>query len=182
MASCEKWVVGIDPSLTATGLAAISAVGDLTVQTFGTEPHDYNKTVEGRYQRFSGICDHVDLFLLSHQAELVVIEGYSFASHGSASSKLVELGAMIRDTCLRRCATIEVPPSRLKLFAARNGKASKQEVIEAIRAEFGLIDLNEHESDAMACAWLAGAIQGYFTPNIQRQREIAEECCTDLKV
>lgn len=169
-------VIGIDPSLRATGIAAIANNGKTSHRTIVTDSKSYGDSLGSRFLRIADITHEVESFMRGRQLELIVIEGYAFHAVSASASVLIELGAILRDLCLRYCPTIEVAPARLKLFAARNGRADKKDVIKAVEGEFGISHLNDHEADAMAAAWLAASIQGYFTPCIERQREIADEC------
>lgn len=90
--------------------------------------------------------------VLTRGVDLVVIEGYSFASKGRASISLGELGGLARYLIWKRnipCA--EVPPSCRAKFATGKGNSGKPAVlVEAVR-RLGYEGHDNNEADAL---WL----------------------------
>jgi Holliday junction resolvasome RuvABC endonuclease subunit len=141
-------VLGLDPSLTATGIA--DANGRLLTVT-----------PRGRRgpQRLAHIRDRV-LEQVTLGADLVAIEGYSYASKGSSAYQLGELGGVIRLALWEAGVPFaEVPPSCLKKYAAGTGNASKDEVLVACVRRLDLEPRSNNESDA---AWLRAMALDHF--------------------
>ncbi len=111
-------VVGIDPSLTSTGIALPDGL------TIAIQP----RKLRGP-ERLAHLAAAVRWASIS--ADLAVIEGYAFGSKYRREA-LGELGGVIRTSLWEnRVPFVEIPPPTLKLFATGNGKASKDEVAEA---------------------------------------------------
>lgn len=175
-------VVGIDASVRNTALCSISD-GEPAVEfdTIHTVPEHYGKTVRERYRRLQHIASRVSVFLEEHPAELVVIEDYAFASQTAWHCQTVENGALIRVAALNACPdVVVVAPTSLKSFAARNGRATKEQMIAAIEGEFGLRGVSEHEADACAAAWVGAVIQGVLGASCDRHTEIASAVCQTI--
>lgn len=121
-------VVGLDLSLTATGVAwPDGRTSTLALKTKGVERLDAFYGWAGR----SFIPDPTSL----HYADLAAIEGYSYASKNQAH-QAGELGGVIR-LALHHVGVpfIDVPPTTVKLYATGKGNAHKDEVLAAaIRA------------------------------------------------
>lgn len=67
-----------------------------------------------------------------YRPELVVIEGHAFNSHGGSSNALHELHGVVKQTLWKNeSAFVLCPPPKLKKEATGNGRASKEEMIEA---------------------------------------------------
>jgi crossover junction endodeoxyribonuclease RuvC len=134
-------ILALDLSLTATDWAL--SVGE------GIEVG----TVEGvgnGLQRLHGILMRIQE--LARGADLVVIEGYSFASRGRSIVSLGELGGVVRHWLhTEGLAWAEVPPANRAKYATGKGNAPKDQVLaEAIR-RLGYEGHSHDEADAL---WL----------------------------
>lgn len=135
-------VLGIDPSLTCTGLA-----GDGWTDTIKTSPKTGD--IHTRYDLI--LTTITDRYL--NGVDLVVIEGLSFDSHDT-SRKLAGLGWLLRHDLYRRGVPYaDVPPSTLKQFIAGKGNAAKADVTREVTRRFPWFEGGEDEADAVAlCA------------------------------
>lgn len=108
----QQTVIGIDLSLTATGIC----------DAYGT-PRVITSKLRG-VDRLNDLRDKVVYSSISED-DLVILEGYSYASHNQAH-QLGELGGVIR-LALRdiNAPYVDVPPSTLKKFATGKGNANK---------------------------------------------------------
>lgn len=121
-------VVGLDPSLTATGLAR----------------HDGTSTLKAK----AGLVGMARLAWLRDQlldfcagADLVVVEGYSFGTQRQASHAhaLGELGGVVRLALFEaHIPYADCPPASLKRYATGKGNANKGQVLEAASKRSGL--------------------------------------------
>jgi Holliday junction resolvasome RuvABC endonuclease subunit len=141
-------ILGLDLSLTATGLATpAGALLTLTCRDRGPKrlAHLEREILVHAHQRG---CD------------LVAIEGYSYASNGSSTYQLGELGGVIRLALWRNgIPFVEVPPACLKKYACGKGNASKDQVLVACVKRLGREPADNNQADA---AWLRDmAIDAY---------------------
>lgn len=113
-------VVGLDLSLTATGVAS-------------NDQHFVIKCGFTGMERIHYIWEQIEP-VLSDATKLVVVEGYAFNAHQGAHF-LGELGGIIRYHLWRRgLRWIDIPPPTLKVYATGSGSASKFDVLaEAVR-------------------------------------------------
>lgn len=146
-------IVGIDPSLTGTGLAAI-VDGRLT----GTDvirPPAWQKraprTEQERQMRLDVILGVIGEW--ARLADLTVIEGLSFDHHDS-DRQLSGLNWIIRrQLWAGRRPFVLVPPSNLKLWAVGHGRAPKGVMLAAARETFPEIEIED--DNAADATWLA---------------------------
>lgn len=151
--------IGIDLALRSTGLCFIDEDGKIsvdTVQTFKTSSliEDINSATTLVTQRVRG-------FNCKGYKPQIVIESPSMASLGSATRTLARVyGAVLYSLSTHGYKDIlEVAPTTLKKFATGSGKASKQEMIDALSPE-ALLLINRQgtkraKSDAADAYWLA---------------------------
>ena len=176
-------VVGIDPSLTATGVAHAyphdrRAVTD-TITTKGARAD----TLTDRHTRLTWIAGTV----LDHTrgATLAVIEGPSYGSVGAGTWDRGGLWWLIVDALLSNDIPLAVaPPSSRSRYATGKGNASKDEVLLAVARRYPDVELdNNNEADALVLAAAgahrlghpivdvpkghAGALDGFTWPDLE---------------
>lgn len=126
-------VVGLDPSLTSTGIS-----DGLTVHVVQTSPEEQ---LEARFDRIMRACV---TFILTPgprgpRADLVVIEGPAFGAKGNAVDQLAGLRLLLRHRLWRLDIPFAiVPPSTLKAYTTGHGRASKAEMVAALAERHGL--------------------------------------------
>lgn len=150
-----KAIVGIDLSLTATGIATFD-------DTFVVKP-----TVTG--------MERLDVLRAAVLAECgptgaVFIEGYAMGTARQAGTYAIgELGGVVRYTLWRhQIPYVDVPPATLKKFATNKGNAGKPDMLDASRRagydgsnndnavdawwlrQFGLYTVGEYEVERFA--------------------------------
>lgn len=130
-------VLGVDPSLTSTGLAR----PDGTVLTLNTK-------LKGA-ARLAWLRDSVEIHVLS--ADLVVLEGYAF-SRANQAHQIGEWGGVLR-LLLHESGVpwVEVPSTQLKKFATGSGGAKKPQMLAEAIKRLGYSGYQEDEVDAL---WL----------------------------
>lgn len=137
-------VVGLDLSLAATGVATAEGARVIRPTTGGME-----RLAEIRERVLDSV--HRLRAIYGHHPDLVVIEGYSYASANSAH-QLGELGGVVRlalwETGIR---FVDVAPSKLKKYATGTGNAPKAEVLAAAIRRLGYQGHDDNGADA---AWL----------------------------
>lgn len=160
-------VLGIDPSLTATGVVAIqSAEGETgtRVHTFGRK----GKTDEPLMTRLARINDTVTavqnvIRQLVVYPELIAIEG---PSHGNTTGSHHDRSGLwwmlVRElTYEMGLEVVEITPSQVKTYATGKGNAGKTEVMAAvIRRHLDVPITNDNEADAFVLAAMAARLVG----------------------
>jgi crossover junction endodeoxyribonuclease RuvC len=128
-------ILGIDGSLTATGLASVEGVRTLKPP----------KNMRGA-ERLSWFGNEIRD--LSDETDVAIVEGYSFASK-AAREVLGELGGIIRVELYRaNVPFVVVQPKSVKKFATGVGNAGKDEVIAAAIRRWGFEGVSNNEADA----------------------------------
>jgi crossover junction endodeoxyribonuclease RuvC len=148
-------ILAIDPSLTATGFAF-----GRVAPTLGTfEPP--RATGKGP-ARLVWLRDHI--MEMAPAADLVVLEGYSYASKGRAIISLGELGGVLR-VALHEAGVplVEIAPSVRAKYATGKGNASKEEVLASAIRRLGYTGHDHNEADAL-WLWSMAADWSGFPP------------------
>ncbi|WP_282698048.1 hypothetical protein [Streptomyces sp. CC208A] len=118
-------VVGLDLSLTSTGIAGEGWTDHIRTKTRG----DY---------RLHYLAGEIGSFIKA--ADLVVMEGPSYGHAALAGHEdLAGLRTLVRQFCFRRRIPYAViPPSTLKLYGTGRGNAAKGEVRSAVADRYGI--------------------------------------------
>ena len=133
--------LGLDLSLTSTGYSCDGDMDAIAIKKKGVE-------------RLAAIRDAVMLACREHRPDVVLIEGYSFASRAGQAHSIGELGGVIRLALHEDNYTfVDIPPTCRAKFATGRGNASKAEVISAISARTGLV-WEGKGADDMCDAWI----------------------------
>ena len=141
-------VMGLDLSLTRTGVALPSGETFSVVPTTGSE--DRGKRL---HEIWLGIATWLNMCAGGDRygptPELVAIERYNPGGvQGFTMAHLGELGGVVRcNLAARGIAWLEVPPATIKKLATGHGNANKEEMIAAARAA-GATVANSDEADA----------------------------------
>ena len=171
-------VVGLDLSLTATGMAWAKR------ETANQSPPVVNfrciKPPIGLIglPRLSYIRDAVIPWSMRM---LAVIEGYAFGvarGHSQAHS-LGELGGVVKLALHERgIPFVIVAPAALKKFVCGRGNADKAVMLKAIYQRFA-IDTDDHNvADAIGLMYIGRALCGWYEPTTDAQRQVIEEIRT----
>jgi Holliday junction resolvasome RuvABC endonuclease subunit len=145
-------IVGLDLSLTATGVA--DDQGAREVRSNGLRGVE---RLERLWRAVIAECSHADL---------VVIEDYAYRAGDAHAHELGELGGVVRVALhARRIRQVAVPPASLKKYGTGRGNAKKEQMLaEAIR-RLGYTGSSHNEADA---AWLrAMALDQYGEPLVE---------------
>lgn len=157
-------VVGIDLSMTATGVATIETEEpEPLLRVIKSKPD--GKTLHSRFVRMESLAASV--VAEAKGADLVVIEGPSFASHTSGTWDRAGLWwwvVSILSTVDTR--VIEVPPTSLKKWATNKGSAGKTEVALAISKLWPNASISDdNAADALCLATIGAQILGMRVPD-----------------
>lgn len=164
--------MGIDPSLTHTGVMAID--GDEFKARRVIESKPTGLMVGHRMQRIHDIVATVQSICESTRPEVICIEHYSFASKTPVSDR-IELGGLLRYVLWRDGYKVyEVAPATLKKHACGKGKhpaTGKTPIIVALTHRYGVQFETDDEYDAYGLARMASQIAGYEQCINDAQRE-----------
>lgn len=120
-------IMGLDLSLTSTGVSINGSTQVVSTKLKGVE-------------RLSVMNHSILEIAKAENVDIVLIEGYSFASRSGQAFSIGELGGCVRLTLWEnRIPYVEIPPTCRAKFATGRGNASKGEVISAISAKTGII-------------------------------------------
>jgi Holliday junction resolvasome RuvABC endonuclease subunit len=134
-------IIGLDLSLTSTGICVNDQCEALSTNAKGVERLDWFQTV---------IVDRV----LEVSNPVVCIEGYSFGSRNSQAHSIGELGGVVRlGLWKRNIPWVDIPPTCRAKFATGKGNAGKNEVVSAISARTGIV-WSGKGADDMCDAWI----------------------------
>lgn len=161
-------LLGIDPSLTSTGLA--HGESGIPVASNLTPP----KGLDGVNRLIWFRSQFTDL-LTTEKPEFVAIEGYAFGRINRAHH-LGELGAVLRLALVdTRTPSMIVPPSCLKKFITGKGNAKKSEMMKDLYKRFEIDLSDEDQVDAAGLLLMARASR-YAGATNQAQREALAKC------
>lgn len=122
-------VLGIDQSLTSTGWCVLE---NDQLTDYGLISSDKSKE---NYERAIDVSNEIQSLEIQLQPDLVVIEGIPFMSRSNVTRDLAGLQFLILDRLLGGVTKEDIriiPPTKLKKFATGNGKASKDDMFEAL--------------------------------------------------
>ena len=183
--SCLQYVVGLDASLTCTGITRLSSIGE--TQYFEVKTPSRGNGLQDRFKRYrsgvSSILDQCGMWENSSLGidykeiypSLILIEGYAYRGQGSSLVSLAEHGTLLRRELMLRWQNPgllrEVPPSTLKQFSCGKGNATKIYVATALAKRYEREFKSDDEADSFALAKLAAMVVGFEKPQVESQRK-----------
>lgn len=152
-------VMGIDPSLTCTGVVVI-----------GPPRHEGQESVfatviktkagEDIIWRIDHIAGEIIELVLLHRPELICVEGLAFGARGKSMLDLAGLHYIIRRDLMRHRVEV-VPPQALKKFVTGKGNSKKDQMKLAVYKKWGVEFPTTDETDAYALAqWGQALLRG----------------------
>lgn len=159
-------VVGIDPSLTGTGIAIIDTEDRLVVDTLTITSKPCPDTIEGRVQRQARICRQLLDHTLGDQSwppDLAVIEAPAYDSRTGRQHDRSGLWWRIIDRLLEHhVPVVEVTTGGVKKYATGKGNASKDTVLLHVARRYPHVDVqNNNEADALVLAAMGARALGH---------------------
>jgi crossover junction endodeoxyribonuclease RuvC len=152
-------ILALDLSLTSTGYCADGRCGRITTKLRGMERIEYI---------------HDRIVDLSYQADVAVVEGYSYGSKGRAVFQVAGLGEIVRYVLwLNGCPYVDVPPTTLKKYATGRGNAGKDDMLAAAIRRFGFEGDGNDEADAYLLWCMAMHAYGQRVVNLPAAQEAA---------
>ena len=145
-------ILGIDPSLTSTGLVALNDLGEIL-------EHKMIKTKKLRgIPRLKFIKDEVLAFIKKHNVEKAAIESYAYGIvRSNTKFNLGELGGVIRLLLHEgKIDYLDIAPPTLKKYITGTGNADKPMVIYCVNKRWGVDFGKESDlADAYGLAHIA---------------------------
>jgi Holliday junction resolvasome RuvABC endonuclease subunit len=174
-------VVGIDLSLTATGICARGFGWTPAVLTIKTTADD--GTVAGFSRRCRNIASQIAEAVAGETPDLVIIEGLSYHSKSSSIDKIHASWWMVQDsleTDWAWPAAHRVTPNQRAKYATGKGNASKDAVlIDTVKRYPDLNIRNNNEADAVILAAMGMHALGYPVADVPK---VNQEALRDLTV
>ena len=176
-----NYVMGLDPSLTSTGLIVLDESGALQSRDRITSQPS-GPMVASRLRRYQQICAAVLKSASVYQPLVICVEGYSLGSNMPGMVDRVEFGGLLRYSLVAAGhRLIEVPPTTLKKWATGKGAfpgGGKTPLIVAMTSRYGVQLGTDDEYDAYALARMAHQIAELSESETAYQREAIETATT----
>lgn len=138
-------IVGIDPSLTSLGLAAIMDGAIVSTATVTSKGHTTDTLVQ-RAARQLSILEKVMTFVNDYRPDLVVIEGPSFGSvNGHPHDRSGLWWGMVSRLLQDYYLVVEIPPSCRMKYATGKGQAKKDIVLAAVIKRYPDADITGND-------------------------------------
>lgn len=129
-------VIGLDLSITSTGMAEVSYPTTYGVATVTGSGCVKTTADQPKEKRLSSIVDHAVTF--AEGADLVVVEDGALRSLGPGREELAALRYMVRVELWSTGVPFAlVRPTTLKLYTTGRGNASKDEMVSAVDERHG---------------------------------------------
>lgn len=155
-------VVGVDLSLTGTGIVIIDSRCAPGLHTFGSTGKRADDLPTRSY-RLRTIANHV--MTHAHDADLVMLEGPAITRQGGSNWDRAGLWWLVVDNLDTRKIVV-IPPTQVKSFAAGKGNADKAAVAVGMARLWGDVTAaNDNEWDALALATMGAQHLGLDVPS-----------------
>lgn len=167
-------IVGLDPSLTAAGIAILNSPQTastpnapklLSVGAAGS----HGDTLAQRSIRVGKQFERV-MRSMPPSVRLVVIEALPYTppkNAGLFQERCALFHRIVEFLALRKIPVIDVSVTTLKLFATGNGRADKPEVVAAMRELWPHARIrDDNQSDALALATIGAQHLGWHEPEL----------------
>lgn len=165
-------IVGIDPSLTATGIIVLRDGKVELAETTKNRPDlGTIERVKLIRERIIDITENLSDGKQWQAPDLIVIEGFSYGSKGRSVFDIAYLGWRIREDLERlkeqdNIPWLEVPPSQLKKFATGQGNTNKEIILQQVYKRWGYETHDNNIADAYVLAQIGRAyLQDSYKPD-----------------
>lgn len=171
-------IIGIDPSLTATGIVVLrDGKVELAEKTKNRPELGTIERVRLIRERIIDITENLIDEEEWQAPDLIVIEGFSYGSKGRSVFDIAYLGWRIREELewLKEQDNIpwlEVPPSQLKKFATGQGNANKEIILQQVYKRWGVEFSDNNQADAYVLAQIGRAYLGEVEDLTAFQQEV----------
>jgi crossover junction endodeoxyribonuclease RuvC len=178
-------IIGIDPSLSGTGLAVIDTEDALVAYTHTITSKPCAATIEARVQRQARICRELlntlpNGELLAPAVDLAVIEAPAYDSRTGSQHDRSGLWWRIIDRLLEHhVPVVEVTTGGVKKYATGKGTSPKDTVLLAVARRFPNVDVqNNNEADALILAAMGARHLGHPIDDMPKAHTAALDAVT----
>lgn len=149
---------GIDPAVN-TGIAVLEGQRECEVYVYNSKIAA--KKYDFHLKRWHPYMKELEGLLKHYNPDIVVFEGYGFASHSLAVS--VAIGTLLRHTVVMNSTAriIEVAPMTLKKFITGKGNAKKDLMMLEVFKRWNFAATSNDAADAYALAKVGMALLGH---------------------
>lgn len=167
-------VIGLDLSLTSTGLADFTHNGREVV-TMTIRTNSLGNRTEDQHKRLTNIVTEISKHVLAQAGspDLIVVEGPSYGSKGAGTWDRAGLWWLVTSHIIDRGWPLAViPPAVLKKYATGRGNADKTAMAVAVQKRWGVELCDDNKVDAF---WLGAAGRDHLglpfvdLPKVQRE-------------
>lgn len=165
-------IVGIDFSLTATGVCSLTDGEAECVTITSRKEHEWWEFP----RRVEGIALDIEAWLGREHEPTLVIETPAFAAKSSSLDRMFGGWWLLVETLMTACLyapPILVTPGQLKKFATGNGNAPKDAVMLAVARSYPEVNVTDNnQTDALTLAAIGAAVMGEpFTKTLTKAQE-----------
>ncbi|SNS21073.1 crossover junction endodeoxyribonuclease RuvC [Anaerovirgula multivorans] len=156
------YFIGIDPSLTGTGLIILNEDGEIVLsRCIVTKQSKQENHTQDTMARVKDIKDCIMSELKGNEYKIyVAVEGFSYGSRGRAVFDIAYMGYRIREELLDTDITfIEPTPSQVKKFATGKGNSPKNVVMLEVYKRWGEEFTDDNLADAYVLAQIVRALK-----------------------
>ena len=167
----KQLFVGIDPSLTSTGLFLLTKKDNEQYQydyaQIDTKPKDFNSSIE----RCLYIADIIVSLIKQHTNDstlrLVVCQDYFVGRQQGAVIQLAELGTLIRYKILKEEYPLTIAsPKTIKKFVTGTGNAKKQLMMQTVFEKWNYKASTDNLADACGMSRFAQFLCDLWDKNV----------------
>jgi Holliday junction resolvasome RuvABC endonuclease subunit len=170
--STQKWFLGIDASLTNTGI---------TLLISPTQYTSFSIKAKGgtQLERMELIAEQLLSFIVEQNIDpmegTACIEGGSYHSNGMIYQMGQLTGMIIHALHQFYVNPMEIPPSQVKKFISGVGSASKQCVMDSIKARYREAFTDDNQADSYALALIAYRYYHYPDSPFRSELEVIKK-------
>lgn len=156
-------ILGIDPSLTGTGLAYLDTDDHLVIPTESLTSKPNGATLDDRRHRLLTITETIIYKAVKHKTALAVIETPALSKANTGTTMLNGLWwLLVTRLAEARIDVVEVGAGQLKTYATGKGNASKDAVLLAVARRYPHVDVQSNdEADALVLAAIGSHLVGH---------------------
>jgi Holliday junction resolvasome RuvABC endonuclease subunit len=138
-------LIGIDQSLSSTGIAVLDGDGRSKHLTrIKTKTDQFETEIERMVYIKKSIYD----ICIQFNVTQAIMEGFSYCSKGNRTYQVGGMGYIIRELFFERNIPYKIiAPRELKKFVAGSGNADKSSIIEAVNKRWGQSLRNPRDND-----------------------------------
>lgn len=174
-------IIGVDTSLTRTGVARIEVVGSLppSIDLWSVQSSSVGERWDARHDRIHALAAEVARAFDGFPT-LVVMESPSYGSHtGSVHDRAWFWGQVYHEARRRGVPVLTASPAGRMKYATGKGRADKDVVLAAAIKRWPNVDItNNDEADALILAAMGARTLGHAIDNVPA---LNQEAITKMK-